>query len=182
VTDADAQTHTDEAAARVRAYIDASERYGPYRQDLIDSVSAGGGMRKALRAADLRAVLDALADTQERVAQLTAENRQLAKTVNLNAAIAEEANDENDHLRAECDGKRARAVAAEARVAELEAETTERQWGLRWSDGDISICADEENARYRVEHYPQYQRTVVYRDLRRSEWRDADPVSDATTT
>lgn len=49
-----------EAAGRIRAYLDASARYGPYRQNLIDSANSGGGHRTQLLADDLRAVLAAL--------------------------------------------------------------------------------------------------------------------------
>jgi len=182
VTDADAQTHTDEAAARVRAYIDARTR----------------GQDAPITWDDLRAVLDALADAQTQVAGLKTERAGWRSIAGVDEIEAE-----RDVLRAQVvdyENRIAwhttckqcatvldagirdheRAEKAEERVAELEAETTERQWGLRWTDGDISICADEENARYRVEHHPQYGRTVVYRDLRRSPWRAADPAPDAS--
>jgi hypothetical protein len=122
----DDTTHTDEAAARVRAYIDARTR----------------GQDAPIAWDDLRTVLDALADTQRRVVTLEAQQSDEAWEsmvpqscdAGVHADWAVAAEDDRYYVCAWCQlaEQRARADVAEARVRELEQELASARSDLVW--------------------------------------------------
>jgi hypothetical protein len=161
VTDADAQTHTDEAARLLRLFLAAHKTGGSYDLDII--------------AAQVETVLNALADTRH----LTRANGALTATLE---AVVSGRDRETAALATERDAERARADTAEARVKQLEAAIV-RINQMPLHQHDTHWCASSRDImRAFGDVAPPPTSEQIAGLLAGMAKRAADPAPDATTT